>query len=615
MTERQMTRAHIPSKSLAVTEKSMCGLMLDLVSCGGTPKEIDVPIEDVRPVARTLDQLSTDELMEIVAYPENYLFQRKSFEQRQPPDNMLSSPSVREQREQEHNVFDVMRGFFGLSEEPETHFDPPIQPRGRHLTREEILFIIRQKNLRALVEVTRKETDESFHSEKPKLQQKAVFHPLSKASPPGRSDNQESKDSKISKKMQHHEPDLLDDLFEGRIFGCGISEQPSPKKNKEQIKQLVQNERDLLGSTFKGRNSSGYHQELQWNPKQTSNVRNDKDSPAKVDERDLLDDVFEGRMFPSKVPENTGMETHEDIKRLLREEQDLLDSMFEGRGLSKGKQAQQSNAVPKTHVVDKAQRSKTAQRLNKPDLLDDVFEGRVFPCTLPEYAALNKNMHVKQLLHNDRDLLDDVFEGRVFAKGREISQSSPQNKMKRQENLTQDEVVDVVAFPERLCDRQVDQQRLQKEKEKDGLQTFVKSVFGTYKTKSEMDRRECARQIQPKQVKVEERDLLDDVFEGRLCVGSPPITDSKIMTTRYLPEKDPLDQVFETVEQQVCGVDTYDIRPDKGHRSLIDDATTVGSLSYASRQGLGLSSEGESKPHETKQKKSIIHSFFSMNGK
>ena len=224
------------------------------------------------------------------------------------------------------------------------------------------------------------------------------------------------------------------------------------------------------------------------------------------------------------------------------------------------------------------------------------------------------------LLHNDRDLLDDIFEGKVFSSGNHTKRSTSQPKTSSQAMSNVDEMMDLVAFPERLCNRESFSPKMQQVKqnaeEKDILKTFFESLLSAYKTKTDVEGQTVVTQPKQSQHMFEQRDLLDDVFEGRLVSGITRGSGSEQIAKPIL-EKDTLDHVFDSVERQLCGTqmptNVKSFYQGKVHRSLIDDVSTVSSASHVSRQGLGIFSNGEghhNKNENIKQKKNIIQNFF-----
>lgn len=405
-----------------------------------------------------------------------------------------------------------------------------------------------------------------------------------------------------------NERDLLDHIFEGRVLPCGAKGQ----NNQEQVQRVFSGERDFLDHIFEGR-------VLPCGPHLTGNEEQVKRWFS--DRRDLLDHIFEGRVFSGGVAFPRSNSSQEHVNQLFSDKPDILDDVFEGRVLSCGSPAHADH--------DQVKRVFSAER----DLLDHIFEGRALPC----HASGTKHEEVKRVFNDERDLLDDVFEGRIFSSGKLENRCNGRHDTEKRESIDTRDLLDLELEGKMFSSVSAstsendattwdpvtrrDERVPALPEERGCFQTILEDFLCTCQAHTAaLDHSTVPRAQVIKHNVQEERDLLDDVFEGRLC--SSGINDNETKDDEEaLPEKDVLDHVFENVESNVCGVGTMSKRvshlgPDiKRNRSLIDDATTVASNSNVSRKGLGIFSPNELQPmeHQHLQKQNIIQSFLSRN--
>lgn len=422
-----------------------------------------------------------------------------------------------------------------------------------------------------------------------------------------------------------NERDLLDHIFEGRIIPCG----PNLTPKEEQIKRLFSDRRDLLDHIFEGRVFSGGV------PCPQPNTPSNEQQVSRVisDQRDLLDDIFEGRVLPCGSPSH---DNHDHMKQVVSTERDLLGDVFEGKDLSL---LAPGNPCLSSNMPEESKRVFSDER----DLLDDVIEGRIFSGAVPTNRCNSSNEPEKRESLDQRDLLDLVFEGKIFSGSTSKNPPKEENDQVKtmfedKRNLMEkvldvplsfkhDQASDASAMTEndatpRNPETRPDQRVVDLPEERGCFQMLLEDFLCTCQANT--GSHDIAIVPQPNNTQ-EESDLLDDVFDGR--PGSGGNNHKETLPTKHpVPEKDALDRLFENVEQNVCGVETmppnvnYDSPDIKRNRSLIDDASSVGSCSHVSRKGLWIFSPDGVRalehPHSQKreiQKKNIIQSFLSRN--
>jgi hypothetical protein len=410
------------------------------------------------------------------------------------------------------------------------------------------------------------------------------------------------------------ERDLLDHIFEGRVLPCG----PHSTAKEEQIKRLFSDRRDLLDHIFEGRVFSGTV------PFPSSNSPEDRVKRGFSDERDLLGDIFEGRVLSCASPVDSNPD---HIKRIFSNERDLLDHIFEGRGLPGNpcSSSDQHNQVKQVFsdqrdLLDdvfegrifsgRASEPEKRESVDQRDLLDHIFEGKIFSGSTPKSPTKEKSNEVKGVLDDKQNCLGKIFDSSVFSKHDQASRGTAENITKTS-NSAKSRHEGLSSLPE----------------ERDCFQILLEDFLCT--CQADTDARDYPKipptKVTPRNIQ-EESDLLDDVFEGRLCSDGINHMEVEPVAKNEVPDKDALDHIFENVERNVCGVGSMtqnlsDQGPDvKRNRSLIDDASSVGSRSHVSRRGLWILSPDD-RPRRTypsshqgePKKPNIIQSFLSRD--